>query len=79
MARILDSFPALPSQARHPWNEWLDGQVWRLEHGEDFQAKSRTFVQNARAQAKRRGGRVKTRFLVENGRESVVLQFRAQA
>jgi hypothetical protein len=79
VARILDSFPAIPSQSRHPWNEWLDGQVWQLEQGEDFGAKSKTFVANARSQAKKRGGKVRTRFLIEGGRESVVLQFRAQS
>ena len=75
MARTLESFPEVPSQARHAWDKWLDGQVWRLEHGDDFRAKPRTFVANARLQAKRRGGRVRTRLL--DG-EVVVLQFRAE-
>jgi len=79
MARVLESFPALPSQARHPWDEWLDGQVWRMEQGGDFRAKARTFVANTRAQAKKRAGTIRTRFLVEDGREVVVLQFRRAA
>jgi len=75
MARTLDTFPALPSQARHAWDEWLDGRVWRLARGEDFSGKAKTLVQNARGQAKRRGGTVRTRLLDE---ETVVVQFRRQ-
>ncbi len=47
-----------------------------LRRGDDFSGKAKTFIQNARTQAKRRDGRVRTRLLDE---ETVVLQFRREA
>ena len=64
-----------PSSARYPWTEWLDGNVWQLFKGEDFAAKPATIISNARGQAKRRGGSLRTRFASEDGRESVIMQF----
>ena len=75
MARRLDNFPARPSTARYPWDEWLDGSPWELVRGDDFQAKAATFRANAQTQAKRRGGRVRSRATDVNGREAVVIQF----
>jgi hypothetical protein len=71
----LDRFPAAAT-SRYPWDELLDGDPWELVQGEDFRAKPTTFVANARAQAKRRGGTVRTRLLQEGDRSSVVIQFR---
>jgi hypothetical protein len=73
MPTKLDTFPAYTSQARHDWPQLLNGDIWQLQRGEDFNGKAKTFVQNARSQAKRRGGTVRTRLL---GDETVVLQFR---
>jgi hypothetical protein len=74
MARQLESFPA-PSTRQYPWEEWLDGGVWELSRGEDFSAKPATLISNARSQAKRRGGNLRTRLVGEVGREAIVLQF----
>jgi hypothetical protein len=74
MARQLDSFPTPPTR-RYPWEEWLDGHVWELRRGEDFSAKPATVISNARSQAKRRGGIIRTRLGGELGREAIVLQF----
>jgi hypothetical protein len=74
MARRLDTFPAA-SSARYPWDEWLDGSVWELVRGDDFHAKPTTFRSNAQTQAKRRGGRARTKAAETGGREAVVLQF----
>jgi len=54
----------------------MDGQVWQLARGEDYTAKTNTVLANARAQAKRRGGTVRTRILNDAGRESLVIQSR---
>jgi hypothetical protein len=75
MARQLEAFPERPSTARYPWDQWLDGHPWELIRGEDFQAKPGTFRTNAQTQAKKRGGRVRSRALDVNGREAVVIQF----
>jgi hypothetical protein len=73
MPTKLDTFPTYPSQARHDWTELLNGDIWQLRRGEDFKGKPKTFIQNARSQARRRGGTVRTRLLDE---ETLVLQFR---
>lgn len=76
MARTLEQFPTLATQ-RYPWAEWLNGEVWQLFKGEDYTSKSSTVLSNARTQAKRLGGAVRTRTLVEEGRESLVIQYRS--
>jgi hypothetical protein len=78
MARQLDSFPA-SSASRYPWDEWLDGRVWELFRGEDFSAKVPTLISNARAQARRRGGLVRSRLRDDAGRESIIIQFSRNA
>lgn len=75
MARTLDRFPSMPGRTQHPWSEYLDGRVWELTPGEDFTAKVPTFKASAQAQAKKRGGRVRTRTLREGDRETLVIQF----
>ncbi len=75
MPRKLEQFPAAAS-ARYPWDELLNGDPWELVSGEDFTAKPRTIVQAARAQAKRRGGTLRTRLFENGDRASVVIQFR---
>jgi hypothetical protein len=74
MARTLNSFPALQSEQRYPWDEWLSGSIVQLTRGEDFASNPKTIVANARNQAKRRGGTVRTRMLGD----SVVIQFRRE-
>lgn len=67
MARKVDVFPAAPDSSRYPWDEWLDGDVWELVHGEDFKGRPNTFRSNARNQAKRRNGKIRARILKEEG------------
>ena len=74
MARKLDSFPTAAG-SRYPWDEWLDGSVWQLVHGDDYTAKTATFRSIASMQAKKRGGRIRTRAQEAEGREAVVIQF----
>lgn len=71
----LNEFPSAPGQGRYDWNELLDGSVWELVHGTDFQGKSNTFASNARNQAGKRNGRVRIRHLREEQPERLVLQF----
>jgi hypothetical protein len=74
--RRLDRFPA-PATSRYPWDELLDGSPWELVRGEDFESTPTTFIANARSQAKRRGGTVRSRRLDEDDRNVVVIQFMA--
>lgn len=75
MARRLEVFPAATG-ARYPWDEWLDGSAWELIRGDDFKSKPSTFRANAQTQARKRGGRVRSRALDRAGREALVIQFR---
>ena len=76
MARRLDTFPTVASTSKYAWNELLDGQTWECVQGEDFESRPSTFLANARAQAKRRGGTVRSRNTSEGDRVSIALQFR---
>ena len=51
------------------------GSVWELVRNEDFAAKVTTFRPNAQGQAKKPGGRVRSRAIQSGEREAVVLQF----
>jgi hypothetical protein len=75
MARKLDQFP-LSGAARYPWNEYLDGGVWELTRGEDFDCSVKSLQGAARNQAGRRSGSVRMRTRqASDGREVVVMQF----
>ena len=73
MARRLETFPT-PAARRYPWDEWLDGAVWELERGLDYTSKTSTLIANARNQAKKIEGRVRTRVFNRDGLEYCVLQ-----
>jgi hypothetical protein len=75
MARKLERFPAAAT-SRYPWDDLLDGDPWELVYGEDFKSKPSTLIANARLQAKKRGGNVRTRILQNGDRESIVIQFK---
>ena len=77
MARKLDEFPSLRSESRYPWGEWLDGSVWELEQGRDFSSKVPTFRANAQTQARKRGGKVRSRLFQNGDSTRLVIQFRA--
>lgn len=48
-------------KAIYPWDEWLDGSVWLLKQGEDFQTSVNAFRATAHVAGKRRGVKVATR------------------
>ena len=75
--RQLDTFPVAGTR-RYPWDELLDGSTWQLVQGEDFTCRPQTLISNARAQARRRGGSLRTRLFVAPDRTTVVLQFQAK-
>jgi len=63
MAEVVDK---LPDDARgrpahdYPWDQWLDGRVWKLTEGVDIESAKR-FASTARVTAKRLGFKVATR------------------
>jgi hypothetical protein len=78
MAQRVDQFPDQPSKSIYPWDDWLDGAVWELEAGTDFRGTSSTFRSVAIVQARKRGGKVRTRLIrstVANTDDKLYIQF----
>jgi hypothetical protein len=61
MAEVVADFPTRLHYRRHPWDKWLDGQIWKLESGVDFAGSPRSFVGTVHHAAKRMGVRAQTR------------------
>lgn len=45
---------------RYPWDEWLNGEAWKLRRGVDFESEIYNFRNLAHLTARRRGLRVQT-------------------
>lgn len=58
----LDAFPVHGNQA-YPWEQLLDGGIYRLKAGQDFKARPQSVRSLALGQARKRGGKVKTSIL----------------
>lgn len=41
--------------AKYPWSEWMDGSIWRIKQGEDFESKAISMVGTMYGKAKRNG------------------------
>jgi hypothetical protein len=65
VAEVVDELPGtrgrLGRPSTYPWDEWLDGRVWKLTRGEDFPSKPRYFGNMAQVSGSRRGVKVETR------------------
>jgi hypothetical protein len=48
---------------KYPFDTWLDGQIWKLEQGEDkdYKATNASFLTSLRSAAKRRDLKLRTR------------------
>lgn len=58
MAEQLKSYEFTKSSGRrskYPWDEWLDGTIWRVKQGEDFDIDTKNFRNSVRAAAFKRG------------------------
>ena len=76
MAKVLEAHEFRQASfgrgAKHPWDEWLDGQI-RMLDSEDFgDAKLGTIVMGARKAAKRKG--LKVRAEMNSDKNTVILQ-----
>ena len=49
-----------PGSKCHPWDEWLDGNIWKVTQGIDFPGQPRYFRNSIHTQAKNRGLKVHT-------------------
>jgi len=57
MAQVVDDFDFdahKANQSDYPWDQWLNGQTWKLKAGVDFSVPLRNFTSAAYAAGKRR-------------------------
>lgn len=75
MAERLDEWPEEFSRytARYPWTEWMDGKVWKITHGEDFQCEIENMRQNIYSKAFSNGMKARTTTRLADG--VIVFQF----
>ena len=63
MAEILEEFDfslhQRGSPGKYPWSEWMDGQIWKVKRGVDFEVSTLSFAGFLRGHAKRKGKTVK--------------------
>lgn len=75
MAKQLDEFPEglrVGRPSKYKWDIWLNGKVWALDAGEDFDVAVESFRMTAKSAAKTRGGALKT---ARMGEKTLVIQF----
>jgi hypothetical protein len=63
MARTLKRFDFPERHAansRYPWDQWLDGQIWQITRGEDFDISTESMRVRLYPAAKARGGSIRT-------------------
>lgn len=62
MAEKLNDFPRNNSGRPniYPWDEWLDGSIWFIKKGEDYDSLTSTMRQGIFNMSYRRGGRSRT-------------------
>lgn len=77
MAQVVEELPKRKGGGKgraekYPYDEWLDGKIWRLEEGEDkdFQVTKLSFMTSIRGAAKKRGLKLRSRVL----EDAVVVQ-----
>jgi hypothetical protein len=56
-------------KATYPWDEWLDGDAWRLVQGEDFHPHPLMMERIIRTRATGRSAKVRVRHLPLNGQK----------
>lgn len=83
MAEIVNELPFgwHKTNNNYPWEQWLDGQAWRLVQGEDFTDSARTMQRLAYGAGRRVEGvsRVHTKNRVEGTDEAPQLVLYVQA
>lgn len=68
MAQVVDELPkrkggGVGRAEKYPYDEWLDGKVWQLDEGSDFDVTKQSFMTSIRGAAKKRGYKLRSRIL----------------
>lgn len=77
MATKIEAFTDAPRRSKYPLDDWLDGGIWRLARGEDFEQSTTSMRSVLYTAAKRRGGSVMTRTIRDGDSEVLEVQFLA--
>ena len=75
MAEKIETFPERQPRSKYPIDEWMDGGVWRLVRGEDFEQPLTAMRALLYAAARRTQSKVRSRALREGDREILTIQF----
>ena len=70
MAEVLSKWPGDLKRGRYPWHLWLDGQIWKLVQGDDFDKPPACVRIAAQSYARCRQWRIATR--ISNGNTLVI-------
>lgn len=73
MARKLREFPAAGIRGTYPWDEWLDGSVWELVKGKDYDKADDAMKNIIKAKATPKSGLKVRTYVPEEGK--IVFQF----
>ena len=60
MAKKVSAWPKNISNTRYPWDQWLDGNIWALTKGDDFEQDSEHFRAHVYIAARNRGKKART-------------------
>ena len=72
MAKKRDDLQEFPTSSqmrfeeKYPVKDWLDGSIWEIEAGKDFEVKPATFYGNLKSYARKSGLVLKIRQVGEN-------------
>lgn len=74
MAKVIKEL-APHALRKYPWADWLDGRVWELTAGKDFDVTVESFRSTAIGKARDLGGKLRTRVVTHGTRRMLQIQF----
>lgn len=74
MAEVLETYEFTPriGLRRYPWNEWMDGRVWRIRYGEDYHIVTQNMRSTLHVRAANNGQKV---HVSKEDKDTLVFQF----
>jgi hypothetical protein len=77
MAKRLEAFPGEGprGQRRYPWDEWIDGSIWEIRRGEDYDVPTENMRVNLHMKASSLSHKVQSRKFSDDQGEGLIFQF----
>jgi hypothetical protein len=77
MAEILEDYEFIGAgSGKYPWDLWLDGQVWKLVRGTDYECTSASMRTSAQQVGKNRNKDVRTNMIMDG--KGIVVQAKGE-